>query len=63
MVKCQGVQNQPSKIERNVRCDGFEKNTVGLFTIGKSDRFVRSDRNKMQFFKNNSNLEFKCKDC
>ena len=30
----------------------------GFFTIAKSDR---SDRNKMQFFKNNYNLEFRCK--
>ena len=33
----------------------------GFFTISKSDRSVRSDRNKMQFFKNYHNLKFKGK--
>ena len=33
----------------------------GVFMMGKPDRSVRSDRNKIRFFKNYYNLEFKDK--
>ena len=34
---------------------------IEFLSLDESGKSVRFDRNKMQFFKNNYNLEFKCK--
>ena len=48
------------KLDGDSDSDGNDVRIFGFFTIGKSDRFNRSKRNKIRF-KNNYNLQLKCK--